>query len=193
MGTETARPMRSDARRNRDALVVAATTAFTTNGADSSLEDIATAAGVGIGTLYRHFPTREALIEAVYRNEIERLCDGVDARLEEKPADQVLADWMARLVDHVATKKGMAVALRSASGTSSELFAYAHTKLYETLDRMLAAGVAAGTVRSDVDAKDLLKAVSGMCQTTDQREQALRLVALLMDGLRYSATAAAPV
>ena len=191
MTTEALRPLRADARRNRDALIAAATQAFTTRGVDSSLEEIAAQAGVGIGTLYRHFATRDALIEAVYRSALDRLCDGVRERLDQGRPDEVLADWMQRMVDHVATKKGMAQALKAAStADTSELFAYAHQRLRDTLQLMLDAGAEAGTVRADIAPADLLRAISGICLVTDQpdwRAQAGRLVDLLMDGLRYSA------
>ena len=186
------RPLRADAQRNRDRLIEVATTAFTESGVDVALEDIARQAEVGIGTLYRHFPTRDALIATVYRSALDRLCDGVDARLQSDPPDEVLADWMQRMIDHVATKKGLAVALKSASGSSdtSALFAYAHQRLRETVAAMLAAGAAAGVTRNDIEPTDLLRAISGICMVSDQpgwREQAGRLAGLLMDGLRYSA------
>jgi AcrR family transcriptional regulator len=194
--TRVEKPLRADARRNRDALVTTATQAFATRGVETSLEDIAAEAGVGIGTLYRHFPTRDALIATVYRSALDRLCDGVNARLRTDPPDEVLADWMQRMIDHVATKKGLAVALKSASGSgdNSELFAYAHQRLRETVAAMLEAGAAAGVTRNDIDPADLLRVISGICMVSDQpgwREQAGRLAALVMDGLRYTAKPAA--
>jgi AcrR family transcriptional regulator len=191
------RPQRADAKRNRDALLAAAVVAFSENGVESSLEDIAQRAGVGIGTLYRNFPTREALIEAVYRNEVEKLCDGVAELQAELPAAEALAEWMQRFVAHVARKRGMAVALKQAAaqssdGTASELFAYAHARIRVAMSTLLDAGVAAGTVRSDVDPMDLIRAMSGICLAIDQPgwlDQARRLVTLLMDGMRYGAGA----
>lgn len=190
-GCDAARPLRADAQRNRDALLLAAVAAFAEHGVDSSLEDIAQSACVGIGTLYRNFPTREALIEAVYRNEVERLCDGIaDLQVELSP-DEALATWMQRFVAHVARKRGMAVALKRAAGDGpSELFAYAHERIRVAMTTLIDAGVAAGTVRSDVDPMDLMRAVSGICLTLDQPgwvDQARRLVTLLMDGMRYGA------
>src|ERR1700712_1113917 len=128
-----ARPLRADAQRNRRALLGAAAAAFGENGVETSLEDIAQRAHVGIGTLYRNFPTRETLIEAVYRNEVELLCDGIVELQAQLPADQALAEWMQRFVAHVARKRGMAAALKAAAAASeqstdgkSELFVYAH-------------------------------------------------------------------
>src|SRR5450631_3703142 len=111
MGTDVtevaeARPLRADARRNRDALLVAAAAQFADRGVESPLEDIARSAGVGIGTLYRHFPTRDALIADVYRREVDLLCGGVDELLATLPADEALSEWMRRFVGYVATKRG---------------------------------------------------------------------------------------
>jgi AcrR family transcriptional regulator len=193
------RPLRADAQRNRQALLIAAAAAFGENGVETSLEDIAQRAHVGIGTLYRNFPTRETLIEAVYRNEVERLCDGIVELQAELPADQALAEWMQRFVAHVARKRGMAAALKSAAAAGkqptdgkSELFVYAHERMRVAMSTLLDAGVAAGTVRADVDPMDLIRAMSGICLAIDQPgwlDQARRLVTLLMDGMRYGAGA----
>ena len=188
---EQARPLRADAQRNRNALLLAAIAAFSEHGVEASLEDIAQQAGVGIGTLYRNFPTREALIEAVYRNEVERLCDGIAELQAQLSPDDALATWMQRFVAHVARKRGMAVALKRAAGDGpSELFAYAHERIRVAMTTLIDAGIAAGTVRSDVDPMDLMRAVSGICLAIDQPgwvDQASRLVTLLMDGMRYGA------
>ena len=165
------RALRADAQRNREALLLAAAAAFGENGVDTSLEDIAQRAHVGIGTLYRNFPTRETLIEAVYRNEVERLCDSIAELQAELPADQALAEWMQRFVAHVARKRGMAAALKQAAAANnkpavdgkSELFVYAHERMRVAMSTLLDAGVAAGTVRADVDPMDLIRAMSGIC------------------------------
>src|SRR5216683_7288685 len=107
------RPLRADAQRNRDKLLDVAVRAFSQEGPDVPLDAIAKEAGVGIGTLYRHFPTREALIEAAYRNELARLCDAVAELLQAMPPDQALRAWMDRFVDYMTTKRGMAGALRA--------------------------------------------------------------------------------
>ena len=139
------------------------------------------------------------MIEAVYRNEVELLCDGIVELQAELPPDQALAEWMQRFVAHVARKRGMAAALKSAAAAGkqsadgkSELFVYAHGRIQAAMSTLLDAGVAAGTVRADVDPLDLIRAMSGICLAIDQPgwlDQARRLVTLLMDGLRYGAGA----
>ena len=122
-GEPAAKQVRADAARNRERLLEAAAAAFTERGADVPLEDIARGAGVGIGTLYRHFPTREALVEAVYRNEVSMLCARGDELLAEMPPDQALAEWMRLFVQHVATKRGMLSVLKPLMASSSTLSA----------------------------------------------------------------------
>jgi AcrR family transcriptional regulator len=182
------RPLRADAQRNREKLLTTAVAAFAERGTEASLEDIARQAGVGIGTLYRHFPTRDALMEAVYRHQVELLCDAADDLLATKGADEALSLWMERFVEHVATKRGMAMALKAVVGKDSELFAYCHGRIRSSVTMLLTAAVDSGAIRSDVEAVDLLKALSGICMVSDQpgwQEQARRLVNLLHDGLRY--------
>jgi AcrR family transcriptional regulator len=185
------RPLRADARRNRDALLDAASAAFAENGVDTSLEDVAKRAGVGIGTLYRHFPTRDALIEAAYRHGVEQLCDVADELRASHEGDEALDLWMQRFVGYVATKRGLAGALKlSGDGDHAELFAYVHGRIQTALAGLLDAAAATNRVRSDVDGMDLIRALSGICMVSDQgQQQARRLIALLMDGLRYGAPA----
>jgi AcrR family transcriptional regulator len=186
------RPLRADAQRNREKLLTTAVAAFAERGTEASLEDIARQAGVGIGTLYRHFPTRDALMEAVYRHQVELLCDAADTLLATEDPDAALDAWMSRFVDHVATKRGMAMALKAVIGKDSELFAYCHGRIRNSVEMLLASAVEAGAIRSDVEAADLLKALSGICLVSDQpgwQDQARRLVSLLHDGLRYRAPA----
>jgi AcrR family transcriptional regulator len=186
------RPLRADAQRNREKLLTTAVAAFAERGTEASLEDIARQAGVGIGTLYRHFPTRDALMEAVYRHQVELLCDAADDLLATKGADEALSLWMERFVEHVATKRGMAMALKAVVGKDSELFAYCHGRIRNSVTMLLTAAVESGAIRSDVEAVDLLKALSGICMVSDQpgwQEQARRLVNLLHDGLRYRGAA----
>jgi AcrR family transcriptional regulator len=185
-----ARPLRADARRNRDRLLEVAVRAFSQEGPDVTLEAIAKEAGVGIGTLYRHFPTREALVEAAYRNELERLCEAASELLEVKPPDQALRDWMDRFVDYMATKRGMADALRAVVASGGNPYAHSRDRLVGTIGTLLRAGGADGSVRSDVQPDDVLASLSGVSLTTGdpaRREQARRLLDLLMDGLRYRA------
>jgi AcrR family transcriptional regulator len=190
VGVGSVRPLRADAQRNRDALLVVAAAQFAERGVEAPLEDIARDAGVGIGTLYRHFPSREALIADVYRREVDLLCGGVDELLTTLPADEALAEWMRRFVGYVATKRGLALALKSMVSDSSELFAQSRANINESMARLVNAAVEAGLVRADADPEDVLRGMSGFCLFSDQagwQEQAQRLVALLVDGLRFRA------
>jgi AcrR family transcriptional regulator len=183
------RRQRSDAVRNRDLLITAAAAAFAARGADVSLEDIARSAGVGIGTLYRHFPTRESLVEAVYRHEIDVLCERADQLLDTMPPDQALAEWMQLFVRHVATKRGMLSLLKPLLSSNPNFSDQTRGRATTAATKLLEAGVAAGTVRDDVNGGDLLRAVGGICMSTDQErsEASERLVGLLFDGLRHGA------
>ena len=185
----TDRRPRADAVRNRQLVLSAAADAFAARGADVPLEDIARSAGVGIGTLYRHFPTRDALVEAVYRNEIDVLCERADELLETMPPDLALAEWMRLFVRHVATKKGMLSVLKPLLGSNPSFFDQTRGRATAAATKLLEAGVAAGTVRGDIDGGDLIRAVGGICMSTDQErsEASERLVDLLFDGLRRGA------
>jgi AcrR family transcriptional regulator len=180
----TEKTIRADVRRNRERLLVAAHDLFAEAGTDVSRESVARRAGVGIGTVYRHFPTHDALVEAVYRNEVAQLCDAAEELLRNHPPDAALELWMDRFVVYTAAKRGMSDALHSAFGSSSEVFADARRQMHEALASMLDAGVAAGTVRADVDAEDVLGAMSGIWKIHD-RERARRALMLVMDGLRH--------
>lgn len=184
------RPLRADARRNRDRLLNAAGQAFAEHGVEAPLEEIARRAGVGVGTLYRHFPTRDALVEAVFRNEVELLCDAAEDYARQLPADEALASWMRRFVRYVATKRGLATALKAMVGLDSELFTYTHERIRNAAASLLTPAAQAGLIRDDVEPADLLKGLSGICLAADQGDfegQAGRLVGLLMDGLRFGA------
>jgi AcrR family transcriptional regulator len=191
------RAPRADACRNRDRLLEVASEVFTTTGVDASLEKIAKTACVGIGTLYRHYPTRDALVEAVYRHNIDLLVDQAAELSETKPADEALAEWMQRFVSYVAVKKGLAAYLKSVVSADSDLFESTHAKVRETVDGLVAKAVDAGAIRGGVDGMSLLRALSGVClmgervgQPTDSGE-VVQLASLIMDGLRYGAPAAA--
>jgi AcrR family transcriptional regulator len=184
------RPLRADAQRNRDRLLDAAVRAFSQLGPDVTLDAIAKDAGVGIGTLYRHFPTREALVEAAYRNELARLCDAAAELLETLPADQATRTWMDRFVDYMTTKRGMADALRAVIASGGNPFAESRDRLIDTITVLLKSGVSAGTLRGDVEPGDVLASLGGVSLTAgdpEKRDQAGRLLDLLMDGLRYRA------
>lgn len=182
--------LRADAQRNRDRLIEVAGQAFAEHGIDTSLEEIAGRAKVGIGTLYRHFPTREHLVEAVYRHEIEALCQAADELAHKHPPDKALADWMQRFVDYIAAKRGMANSLKLLLASNSEFFAETSGKIPAAVQRLVDAAIAQGSIRSDIDSSDVLHALSGVYnlpQTPDWRERSRRLVTLLMDGLRWGA------
>jgi AcrR family transcriptional regulator len=183
------RPLRADAVRNRELLITTAAAAFAAHGADVPLEDIARTAGVGIGTLYRHFPTRDSLVGAVYRHEVDVLCDSADQLLKILPPDQALAEWMQLFVRHVATKRGMLSVLKPMMSADATFYQQTRGRATDAATRLLDAGVAAGTVRSDIRGDDLLRAVGGICMSTDQErsEASERLVGLLFDGLRHGA------
>ena len=195
MAATSARPLRADAQRNRDKLLDAAVRAFSHGGPEVTLEAIARDAGVGIGTLYRHFPTREALVEAAYRNELARLCDGVPELLAAEPPDQAMRIWMDRFVDYMTTKHGMADALRAVIASGGNPFAESRDRLLAAVTALLEAGVAAGTLRSDIAPSDVLTSLSGVSMVTAnqaQPDQARRILDLLMDGLRYRAAQPSP-
>ena len=187
MSEAAKRPLRADAQRNRDKLLAAALTAFAgPTGADASLESVAKQAGVGIGTLYRHFPTREALVEAVYRTEVERVCEAAAGLLTDHAPDAALRAWMDLFVDYMTTKRGMAEALRAVIASGGDPFAATRGRLLDALRSLLEAAVRAGAIRDDAAPEDVLRGLSGVSLAApDDREQAGRLLDLLMDGLRY--------
>jgi AcrR family transcriptional regulator len=191
----TDRPLRADARRNRDRLLEVAVRAFSQDGPEVTLDSIAREAGVGIGTLYRHFPTREALVEAAYRSELARLCDAVPGLLAAHPPDVALRTWMDRFVDYLATKRGMADALRAVIASGGNPYEQSRGALTGAVTALLAAGAAAGLTRDDIAPADVLASLSGVSLSAgdpSQRSQAGRLLDLLMDGLRYHAPAPTP-
>jgi AcrR family transcriptional regulator len=186
------RPLRADARRKREAILAAAVDVFAERGVDIALDEVAKRAEVGIATLYRHFPTREALITGAYVREIDLLCDGVDELLARMPADRALVAWMQRFIGYVAGKPGMALALKSIVTTTDAAAAQSsYDRIYTALGRLQAAGVADGLLRSDVSAEDLANALSGISLSNSQpgtQERANRLISLLVDGLRQGTT-----
>jgi AcrR family transcriptional regulator len=188
--TKTTRRPRADAIRNHEYVLEAAKAVFSAGGPDASLEAVARRAGVGIGTLYRHFPTREALFEAVYRREVEQLVDLAEQlKADAAPAD-ALRRWLRSTVAFVATKKGMVAALALAADSSSELYAYSFERLTKAVGALLDRAVAAGEIRADISPEDLIRAVVGMCYLHDQpgwQASVLRLVEVFVDGLRCRA------
>lgn len=187
----TDKTMRADARRNREKLLEAAGELFATEGTDVSLEAVAKRAGVGIGTLYRHFPTRDALVAETYRHEVAHVADGADELLATLPPDEALEEWLERFIVYVAAKRGMSDALKSMSVSREQLFPEARRRIGETLDTLLAAGVAAGTIRPDVAADDVYRATLAIWTIPDEDDwvnQARRVLRLIMDGLRFGAS-----
>jgi AcrR family transcriptional regulator len=179
--------LRADARRNRDRLIEAAGPAFAEHGTKASLEDIARQAGVGIGTLYRHFPTREHLVEVVYGREVEQLIDAADELLKHEAPDAALEQWMLRFVGYIAAKRGMADSLKVLYASNSALFARVSGAVPQTMQRLVDAAAEAGLIRKDIQSSDLLQVLFGLYSAPDSpdwRERSRRLVGLLMDGLR---------
>jgi AcrR family transcriptional regulator len=168
-------------------LLEAARNVFSAGGPEASLEAVAKAAGVGIGTLYRHFPTREALFEAVYRREVQQLAD-LATRLEEKAEPiAALRQWISAFVKFAATKKGMSAALAFAVAKDSDLFSYSSDLLTQAVGGLMRRASTAGEIRDDISPEDLLRALVGMCYTHDQpgwQKNVLRLVDVFIDGLR---------
>lgn len=184
------RPLRVDARRNRDALLAAAREVFLDGGGDAHVDEIARRAGVAVGTFYRHFETREALVEEVYRQEVDQLCAAPEELLGRYTPDDALWRFLLLLVEHSSVGKGMAVALESIMATDSPTFDDARTRMAQALDRLLRAGAEAGTIRGDIGGRTLLRALGGICgmRTTEGwEEEAVRIAALLLDGLRVGA------
>ncbi len=185
--------------RNRERVLEAAKAVFSAGGPEASLEAVARHAGVGIGTLYRHFPTREALYEAVYRREVDQLGDLAEQLHAETDPVEALRHWLHANVQFVATKKGMAAALALVAHGSPELHAYSLDRLTKAIAALLARAVAAGEIRADISAEDVLRALIGLCYMHDQagwQSTVLRLLDVFIDGLRLQpaqkATVAAP-
>ncbi len=181
------RKPRADAARNRERLVEAAKAGFAQAGPDVSLDEIARRAGVGIGTLYRHFPTRGAIVEAVYRREVRQLADGATRLIATLPPGEALHAWMRLFVDYIATKKVIAPALGSIGGGASALYAASGAQITDAMTALVARAAAAGDIRADVDPADLLRALVGFTYGNADpgwEASARRLIDILMDGLR---------
>jgi AcrR family transcriptional regulator len=181
------RKPRADAVRNRERVLEAAKAVFSSGGAEASLEAVARAAGVGIGTLYRHFPTREALFEAVYRREVQELADLAEELKHGPQPVEALRRWMRSNVRFVATKKGMSAALALAAYKNPKLFSYSFDRLTRAVAGLLDRAIASGEIRDDISPEDLLRALVGMCYMHDQpgwQTSVLRLVDVFIDGLR---------
>ena len=185
--SQPARKPRTDALRNRERILEVAKGAFTRRGADASLDEIAKQAGVGPGTLYRHFPTRDALIEAVYRTEVEKLAAAAHGFAAAMSPVEALRAWLLLFVDYVAAKHIIAPALNSVAGGPSRLYEGSRSLVQGAIDELVRSAKKSGEVRSDVNASDLLRAVIGVSYVGsggDWRHSARRLVDILVAGSR---------
>nr|WP_249780744.1 TetR/AcrR family transcriptional regulator [Bradyrhizobium sp. dw_78] len=183
------RRVRADARRNIDTLLQTALAVFATSGVDAPMREIAEKAGVGIGTIYRHFPQRADLIAAVLRREIDACADAAPVLAAEHKPGEALARWMQRYAAFIAAKRGLAKALHSGDSAYDTLPGYFDQRLRPALRTLLEAAATAGEIRADVDADDLLGAVTSLCMSAHNAGpgRAERMIALLVDGLRYGA------
>jgi AcrR family transcriptional regulator len=184
----------AEARRNRQNLIAAATRAFASGDEHVSLEAIAADAGVGIGTLYRHFPKREALVEAVYEDQVERLSASARELLAQHPPAEAFRSWMTVFMDWAATKHGMIDTLRALMSSGRIEHGRMRAQLIEIVSLFLDAGGAAGDLRSDVAAADVAATLAGVLAVAGapgQRAQASRMLNLVLDGLRPGAATAA--
>ncbi|WFU85601.1 TetR/AcrR family transcriptional regulator [Bradyrhizobium sp. CIAT3101] len=192
--TDQTRKPRADAVRNRERVLEAAKLVFNAGGPEASLEAVAKRAGVGIGTLYRHFPTREDLFEAVYRREVEQLSELAEQLKNAKDPVDALRRWLGSTVEFVATKKGMSAALALTFQSSSELAAFSMDRLTRAVGSLLDRAVAAGQMRADISPEDLFRALIGMCYMHDQpgwQSSVLRMLDVFVDGLRVQPVAKA--
>ena len=183
------RRLRADAQRNIDSLLEAAKAVFGTSGVDAPAKEIADLAGVGVGTLYRHFPQRSDLVKAVFQREVDACADAAPALSAAHGPGVALAKWLHRYTEFVATKRGLATALHSGDPAFEALPGYFMQRLGPALGSLLEAAAAAGEIRADIGAKDLLYAVANLCLPVSDEGAAYsqRMVALLIDGLRHGA------
>jgi AcrR family transcriptional regulator len=181
------RKTRTDAQRNRERILEVAKQAFARSGANASLDEIAIQAGVGAGTLYRHFPTRDALIEAVYRTEVEKLAAAVPKLAEAMPPIEALRAWMLLFVDYIAAKHIIAPALNTFIGGPSKLYEASRAEIRGAIEALVKRAIASGDMREDLDPFDLLRAligVSNVASGPDWLQSARRLVDILIIGSR---------
>ncbi len=181
------RKPRSDAQRNRKRVLEAAKEAFTRSGANASLDDIAKEAGVGPGTLYRHFPTREELLEAVYRTEMEKLAAAEQKFAEELPPIEALRAWLLLFVDYIAAKQLIAPALNALLGDPKKVFEASYARIWDAIRALVKRAIKTGDIRKDLDPIDLLRALIGVANVAtspDWQQSARRLVDILITGSR---------
>jgi AcrR family transcriptional regulator len=179
------RPMRADARRNFERLIVAAREAFSEQGAEASLDDIARRAGVGPGTLYRHFPNRVALLEAVYREDVTRLSGRVQELLAEKPIEEALPAWMREQADYVLRHRALAAMIKAMLDRDSETLSYCKGTMRTAADALVVRAREAGLLRPEVGSSDLLRLGHAVAYAAETAPEDLdRLLSYLLDGLR---------
>jgi AcrR family transcriptional regulator len=186
----SSRPVRADARRNVDALLRAAMAVFSKSGVDAPMRTIAAEAGVGVGTVYRHFPQRSDLIKAIIKREVDACVAAATTLGTTQTPDEALASWVEGLADFVATKRGLGPALHSGDPAYQALPDYVLGQLVPALRGLLDAAAAAGAIRADVDARELLLAALRLATPASDGDiaQARRMMALLVDGLRFGAS-----
>jgi len=185
--TAPARKPRADARKNRDRLIEVAKASFRERGGDAPLEDIARRAGVGIGTLYRHFPTRDALIEAVYRQSVGKLAEAAPRLLAERPPGEALHAWLRLYIDYIAHKRVLAPSLKARPDGAKSLFDSMRGATLAALTSLVERAAAKGEIRPDVSPTDLLLVLVGVGRASSEpgwSASAERIVDVLMDGLR---------
>lgn len=186
MADRSPRPLRTDAQRNRQKILAAAARIFATEGLDGQMERVAKEAGVGSGTLYRNFPTRGSLVEAVYRNEVAELCEAAPALLAENPPNDALRLWSRLFLDYVSTKHGMIDALRAIAAAGTNPYGHSRELIQSAITVLMDACAAAGTIRTDIEPADIGTALEGIAMTSagaEHRPQAERLLDLTLDGL----------
>jgi AcrR family transcriptional regulator len=188
------RRLRADAKRNIDSLLGAAKAVFATAGVDAPAKEIADLAGVGVGTLYRHFPQRSDLVKAVFQREVDACADAAPALIAAHEPGEALARWLRRYTEFVATKRGLAAALHSGDPAFDALPGYFRERLEPALGSLLEAATASGEIRADVSPRYLLHAVANLClpMAGEGVAYSQRMVGLLIDGLRYGAEASQP-
>jgi len=183
--TLIARPKRADARRNYEKVLTAARDAFAEGGESTALEEIARRAGVGIGTLYRHFPSRQALLEALYVNEVEEVCRSA-GELDDGDPWEALNSWFERLMAYLATKQALSGELLNYLDRDAALFQVCRTSLYDAGGPLLKRAQEAGAVRSDVDFPEVMQMLMGIAKIpVSDPSQTAHIVRIALDGLRY--------
>jgi AcrR family transcriptional regulator len=182
-------PPRADAQRNRDRLLATALKLFTSSKKDVTLSAVAKHTGVGIGTLYRHFPTRDSLVEAVYRQEVKRLSEDAAGLLQRLPPEAALEEWLKRYSALIVAKRGLKEALQSIFEPGADAYAYSRDRMTEAMTTLLDAAAENGSIRSGIDPQDVLLAVAAstwaFAGEKDWKERAGRIIRLVVDGLRY--------